>query len=136
MFSFKDRFDNYVFVDAKSNEYPALVEFAPFQRFYKPDPINVPKKDSKCNTIHNDADYVKFLENMDKPSGDALPSCEAILEELESRERDKAAMGLSGNAAAFNAPKMTTPLLEFMKKKKEDKKREKDVGNVFFIFQL
>ena len=81
VFSFRDRFDNYVFVDAKSNEYPAIVEFAPYQRRPKvSDADTTPKKDAKCNTLEQDADYAKFLEQFDKPVGDALPTCEAILE--------------------------------------------------------
>lgn len=119
IFPFRDRFDNYIFLDSKSNEYPAIVEFAPYQRRYK-FAENTQKKDSKCNTINEDSDYLKFLENFDKPSGEALPSCESILEELEQRDREKDETG-SG--------KMMTPLLEYMRRKREDKKqllRERD----------
>ncbi len=120
--SFKERFDNYVFLDSKSNEYPAVVEFAQYQRRYKNNSDNFQKKDSKCNTIEQDSDYIKFLENFDKPSGDTLPSCEANLEELEQKERDKLANGLTGSDATFAAPKVITPLLEYMRKKREEKK--------------
>ena len=116
--SFKERFDNYVFVDSKSNEYPAVVEFAQYQRRYKNNSDNFQKKDSKCNTIEQDSDYLKFLENFDKPNMEPhLPSCEANLEELEQREREK----LNSNLAD-NAPKVITPLLEFMRRKREEKK--------------
>ncbi|CAF0708441.1 unnamed protein product [Brachionus calyciflorus] len=118
VFNFRDRFDNYVFVDSKSNEYPAIVEYAPYQRRYKFDPKNPPKKDSKCNTIEDDTDYQKFLENFGKPTGDQLPSCEAILEELEQKEKE--------NVGPYSAPKVMTPLLEYLKKKKEDKRSGKD----------
>lgn len=126
VFNFRDRFDNYVFLDSKSNEYPALVEYAPFQRRFKIDPKNPPKNDSKCNTIHEDSDYLKFLENFGKPSEEQLPSCEAILEELEQKE----------NLGSFSAPKVTTPLLEYLKKKKDEKRSAKDVFflNFKFIF--
>lgn len=127
MLNFKDRFDNYVFVDAKSNEYPAIVELAPYQRRYNLKELESQKKDSKCNTIEQDSDYMKFLENFDKPTADSLPTCEAILEELEQKEKEKIAVGLSGNQVAFSAPKITTPLLEFMKKRREDKKSSRDV---------
>lgn len=116
VYNFRDRFDNYVFVDSKSNEYPALVEYAPYQRRFKLDPKNPPKKDSKCNTIEEDSDYMKYFESFGKPSGDQLPSCEAILEELEQKE----------NSGPYSAPKVTTPLLEFLKKKREDKRTGKD----------
>lgn len=134
VFNFKDRFDNYVFVDSKSNEYPALVEYAPYQRRFKFDPQNPPKKDSKCNTLDQDTDYQKFLETFDKPSGETLPSCEAILEELEQKEKEKMSLGLlSGTQAAFSAPKVMTPLLEYMKKKREDKKSSKEVFFMNFL---
>jgi regulator of nonsense transcripts 3 len=110
IFSFRDRFDNYVFVDSKSNEYPAIVEFAPYQRRFKFS--DTQKKDSKCNTIGEDSDYLKFLEQFDKPSGQVLPSCETILEEIEQREQER----------NENAIGIMTPLLEYMKKKREDKK--------------
>lgn len=35
IFIFREKFDNYVFVDSKGTEYPAVVEFAPFQRLPK-----------------------------------------------------------------------------------------------------
>jgi len=122
VFIFKEKFDNYVFVDAKSIEYPAIVEFAPFQRKLRN--INTgakseKKTDNKCNSIELDPDYLKFVENMDKPGGEQLPSCEVILEQIEQREKE-----LSSGAGS----KMTTPLLEFLKKKREDRRsaREKE----------
>jgi hypothetical protein len=106
---------------------------APFQRRYNPKDLENQKKDAKCNTIEQDADYVKFLENFDKPNGEStLPTCESILEELEQREKDKSAAGLSGKELAFAAPKMTTPLLEFMKKKRDEKKSSFAVKEVIF----
>ena len=112
IFTFRDRFDNYIFVDGKSNEYPAIVEFAPYQRRYRAETITN-KKDSKCNTIDEDSDYLKFLEQFDKPTAEALPSCETNLEELEQKERDK--------DEAANGRTMT-PLLEYMRKRREEKK--------------
>ena len=125
-----------MFVDAKSNEYPALVEFAPFQRRYNPKELETQKKDTKCNTIEQDADYIKYLETFDSATGACsaeLPTCESILEELEQKEREKMAVGLSGKEAAFTAPKISTPLLEFMKKKRDEKKTvysNKEVGYI------
>lgn len=137
MLNFKDRFDNYVFVDAKSNEYPAIVELAPFQRRYNPKELENQKRDAKCNTIEQDADYVKFLETFDKSTAsESLPTCESILDELEQREKDKMAVGLSGKDAVFNAPKITTPLLEFMKKKRDEKKASFTIKEVYFDFFL
>lgn len=112
-----------MFVDAKSNEYPAQVELAPYQRRFNLRELQAQKRDAKCGTIEQDGDYIKFLETFDKSStADSLPTCESILEELEQREKEKMAVGLSGKEAVFAAPKIMTPLLEFMKKKRDEKK--------------
>lgn len=124
--NFKDRFDGYVFVDAKSNEYPAVIELAPFQRRYNQKELDEQqrqKPEAKCNTIEQDADYQKYLESFETNGGGVeLPTCESILEELEQKEKERMAMGLSGKEAAFTAPKIVTPLLEYMKRKKEEKR--------------
>lgn len=61
IFIFKDKFDGYVFVDAKGTEYPAIVEFAPFQGLPKG---KSRKKDNKVNTIEKEAHYTTFLESL------------------------------------------------------------------------
>lgn len=63
IFLFKDRFDGYVFVDTKGAEYPAVVEFAPFQGLPK---TKSRKKDHKANTTENDPHYIRFLESLKK----------------------------------------------------------------------
>jgi regulator of nonsense transcripts 3 len=136
IYSFKERFDNYIFVDSKSNEYACVVEYAPFQRRLDNNQTtkNQIKKDSRCNTIEQDSDYMKFLEALNNPNFQnelqsqnennnqqqqhLLLSCEAILEDIEQREK----LGLTLNSSLLNAPKITTPLIEFLKKKKEEKK--------------
>uniref|UniRef100_A0A3Q3IIT4 UPF3 domain-containing protein n=1 Tax=Monopterus albus TaxID=43700 RepID=A0A3Q3IIT4_MONAL len=45
---FRDRFDGYVFIDNKGQEYPAVVEFAPFQKISKK---KLKKKDAKAGSI-------------------------------------------------------------------------------------
>jgi len=62
IFMFREKFDNYVFVDSKGVEYPAIVEFAPFQRL--PKKRVGKKKDLKCGTIESDSYYISFLENL------------------------------------------------------------------------
>jgi regulator of nonsense transcripts 3 len=115
VYIFKEKFDNYVFVDSKSNEYPALVEYAPYQRKLRNNlNSNELKKDSKCNTIDQDPEYIKFLENIDKPDGEQLPSCEIILEQIEQKEKD---MQFNGGSS-----KLSTPLLDYLRKKREDRR--------------
>ena len=108
---FKEKFDGYVFLDNKGNEYPAIVEFAPFQK--------VPKKkakrvDEKKGTIENDNDYKKFLENF-QSEGTKVANVDisAVLEEIENREKE---------LKASIVQKGSTPLLEFLKKKREERR--------------
>lgn len=63
IFIFRDKFDGYVFVDNKGTEYPAIVEFAPFQGLPK---TKSRKKDHKANSIENESHYLAFLEMLKK----------------------------------------------------------------------
>lgn len=62
IFVFREKFDNYVFVDSKGVEYSAVVEFAPFQKL--PKKKTSKKRDLKCNTIESDSYYMSFLESL------------------------------------------------------------------------
>lgn len=68
VFLFKDKFDGYVFVDAKGVEYPAIVEFAPMQQLPKSKAHRV---DSKAGTIEEDAGYISFIESLSSVDADA-----------------------------------------------------------------
>lgn len=61
IFIFKDKFDGYIFLDNKGTEFPACVEFAPFQGLLK---NKSRKNDNKCNTIDCDPHYINFLESL------------------------------------------------------------------------
>lgn len=62
VFIFKEKFDGYVFVDARGNEYPAVVEYAPFQKTIK---YRSKKTDRKANTLDNSDHYLQFLKSLD-----------------------------------------------------------------------
>ncbi|XP_041845544.1 regulator of nonsense transcripts 3B isoform X2 [Melanotaenia boesemani] len=109
---FRDRFDGYVFIDNRGQEYPAIVEFAPFQKTAKK---RSKKKDSKCGTISEDPDYKKFLEYYNGDEDKLTSTPETLLEEIEARSKELVA-------------KKTTPLLDFLKNKqrlREEKKEER-----------
>lgn len=77
VFGFREKFDNYVFVDSKGTEFPAVVEYAPFQRV--PKKRIGKKKDIKCATIESDPYYVNFLEGLksqDTEAGNVQPKTE------------------------------------------------------------
>ncbi|CAN9515162.1 unnamed protein product [Ophioblennius macclurei] len=109
---FRDRFDGYVFIDSRGQEYPAIVEFAPFQKTAKK---RSKKRDAKCGTINEDLDYKKFLEHYNGDDEKLTSTPETLLEELEARSKELVA-------------KKTTPLLDFLKNKqriREEKKEER-----------
>uniref|UniRef100_A0A7N6BL83 UPF3 domain-containing protein n=1 Tax=Anabas testudineus TaxID=64144 RepID=A0A7N6BL83_ANATE len=109
---FRDRFDGYVFIDNRGQEYPAIVEFAPFQKIAKK---KSKKKDAKCGTITEDPDYKKFLEYYNGDEGKLTSTPETLLEEIEAKTKELVA-------------KKTTPLLDFLKNKqriREEKKEER-----------
>ncbi|XP_034189508.1 UPF3 regulator of nonsense mediated mRNA decay isoform X2 [Osmia lignaria lignaria] len=111
IFMFREKFDNYVFVDSKGTEYPAVVEFAPFQRL--PKKRVGKKKDLKCGTIESDPYYISFLEslkNQEAESNVAQPKTEYSYQPPD------------------NTPKKvtTTPLLEYLKQRKQEKQRLRD----------
>ncbi|XP_042334117.1 regulator of nonsense transcripts 3B isoform X2 [Sceloporus undulatus] len=109
---FRDRFDGYVFVDHKGLEYPAIVEFAPFQKAAKK---KSKKKDAKAGTIEDDPEYKKFLESYSADDEKLTSTPETLLEEIEARNKELIA-------------KKTTPLLNFLKNKqrlREEKREER-----------
>ncbi|KAG8553585.1 hypothetical protein GDO81_003476 [Engystomops pustulosus] len=107
---FRDRFDGYVFIDHKGQEYPAIVEFAPFQKVAKK---KSKKKDSKTGTIDDDPEYRKFLDSYSVDEDKPTSTPETLLEEIEARNKEMIA-------------KKTTPLLSFLKNRQRirDEKRE------------
>ncbi|CAN7997570.1 unnamed protein product, partial [Ixodes hexagonus] len=110
IFIFKEKFDEYVFLDEKGNEYPAIVEYAPFQKIPK---RRTRKKDPKCGTIEQDPEYLKFLESLEQPEEVSLPSIDTYIEEIESREKE-----IKANNGCL---KVVTPLIEFLQQRKLEK---------------
>ncbi|KAK3912441.1 Regulator of nonsense transcripts 3A [Frankliniella fusca] len=109
---FTEKFDNYVFVDGKGNEYPAIVEYAPFQRIPKQRPSR--KKDPRIGTIENDPYYLEFME--------ALKAEETQRKSVSNKQHF-----LETSTTGSSAPKVTsTPLLEYLKARRADKLRTKE----------
>ncbi|XP_029460472.1 regulator of nonsense transcripts 3A isoform X2 [Rhinatrema bivittatum] len=104
---FRDRFDGYVFIDNKGQEYPAVVEFAPFQKFSKK---KLKKKDAKAGSIEEDPEYRKFLESYCADEEKICANPETLLGEIEAKTRELIA-------------RRTTPLLEYIKNRKLEKQR-------------
>lgn len=84
IFTFQDKFDGYVFLDQRGTEFPAVVEFAPYQKIPQPDN----GKEDKCNTLDSDPLYLDFLKKLENPDEVVLQSAESYLEQLEQKERE------------------------------------------------
>jgi len=108
LFEFAQKFNGHLFVDSKGVEYPAQVEYAPFQRLPKPRK----KADARQGTIAQDEDYRKFTESLSVPVTPLL-SAEAQLEKRISEEKEM--IELNGG----KAPAIMSPLLmELLERKK------------------
>nr|XP_035151002.2 regulator of nonsense transcripts 3A isoform X7 [Callithrix jacchus] len=88
---FRDRFDGYVFLDSKGLEYPAVVEFAPFQKIAKK---KLKKKDAKTGSIEDDPEYKKFLETYCVEEEKTSTNPEILLGEMEAKTRELIGFGL------------------------------------------
>ncbi|KAF0306034.1 Regulator of nonsense transcripts 3A [Amphibalanus amphitrite] len=113
--TFRDRFDGYVFVDkqgaCRGFEYPAVVEFAPYQRTPR---RRSRKPDAKSGTIFEDADYKAFLAACEQEQSEpAAPSWEQTLEEIEKRH------------AELREANVVTPLVTYVCKRRAEKKEER-----------
>lgn len=108
IFIFKEKFDNYVFLDAKGNEYVAVVEFAPFCRI--PKKRNKNRNDPKCGTIETDPIYLEFVESLNQVN-------------TESEEKPEYCF----QPSADDDKKVTnTPLLDFIKQRRIDRQKIKE----------
>lgn len=107
IYDFKERFDNYVFLDSRGHEYPAVVEFAPFQKI--PKKRGKTRQDPKCGTIESDPIFQDFLESLNKPK--------------EQEEKPEFSLQLTSE----NKNDITTPLLEYIKNKRAQKLRIREV---------
>lgn len=105
VFLFRDRFDGYVFVDSKGNEYPAIVEFAPFQGFLK---NKSRSSDNKVDTIEQEPHYQQFLKKLEEDREAAAKGGESKLEFSLDPKKEEIT---------------STPLLQYLASKKE-KRRE------------
>ncbi|XP_012590320.1 PREDICTED: regulator of nonsense transcripts 3A [Condylura cristata] len=91
---FRDRFDGCIFIDSKGLEYPAVVEFAPFQKIAR---RKLRKTDTRTGSIEDDPEYKKFLETYCVEEEKTSASPETLLGDIEAKTR-----GLTGLLAPFS----------------------------------
>lgn len=105
VYLFKEKFDNYVFLDEKGHEYTAVVEFASFQKILK-----LRKKtraDPKCASIESDQIYIDFVNS---------------LNESNENQEEKPEFSFQPIVEAKNEVN-TTPLLDFLKQRKLERQK-------------
>lgn len=66
-------------------EYPAVVEFAPFQKIAKK---KLKKKDTKTGSIEDDPEYKQFLETYSVEEEKTSANPEILLGEVEAKTRE------------------------------------------------
>ncbi|XP_050440710.1 regulator of nonsense transcripts 3A [Adelges cooleyi] len=101
MYMFTDKFDGYVFVDDTGDEYPAIVELAPYQR--------VPKKkldkDPNWGKIHENPVFLEFKHNFEQKTIDTtLKTTQHFFESVEDKSEEQ---------------DLSTPLLEYLAKQND-----------------
>ncbi|KAF5920220.1 hypothetical protein HPG69_006126 [Diceros bicornis minor] len=140
---FRDRFDGYIFIDSKGLEYPAVVEFAPFQKIVK---NKLKKKDAKTGSIEDDPEYKKFLETYCVEEEKTSANPETLLGDIEAKTREliglfhsfllftvlryvfidplsKPSNRVDTASQSTESARRTTPLLEYIKNRKLEKQR-------------
>ncbi|CAH8492064.1 unnamed protein product [Dicrocoelium dendriticum] len=128
LFEFKERFDNYVFVDSEGNESFALVEFAVCQTLAgtkeSPSGKKTEKVDKKKGTLDEDPGFQAYLKTL-KPSetnaeaeGEAKKTpWETILEEIQAQE------------SATDKSQEVTPLIAYLNQRDAETRRREDEAN-------
>uniref|UniRef100_A0A663M5F5 UPF3B regulator of nonsense mediated mRNA decay n=1 Tax=Athene cunicularia TaxID=194338 RepID=A0A663M5F5_ATHCN len=124
---FRDRFDGYVFVDHKGQEYAAIVEFAPFQKAAKK---KSKKKDAKTGTIEDDPEYKKFLESYSADDEKLTSTPETLLEEIEARNKELIEMFCSVElhyfSLLFNTQRLREEKREERRRRELERKRQRE----------
>lgn len=105
VYLFKEKFDNYVFLDEKGHEYTAVVEFASFQKILKLRKKN--RADPKCASIESDQIYIDFVNS---------------LNESNENQEEKPEFSFQPIVEAKNEVN-TTPLLDFLKQRKLERQK-------------
>lgn len=105
--AFHKAFDGHIFRDSKGKESVAIVEFAPYQTVVLPPSAanqrrgRRAKADAKQGTIENDAEYLSFVERLNK-AGDDVKRSEgdllASLHDPKGKEKEKEAKQAAGKA--------------------------------------
>lgn len=104
IFTFKEKYDDYGMTDERGRTYHAVVEFAPFQRVPRRNMLK--KKSSKAGTLESDPKYIEFLKKLEEEKNNLTNTSEYFHETEAATVKEKIT---------------TTPLLEYLKQKKQKK---------------
>lgn len=134
---FRERFDNYVFLDKEGHEYPAVVEQSLwhkspkngpfFKKFTQNEDVSEDMKDkhepqkvegdkSYNQSIQDDPDFLEFISKLQKksPQHSPIQTLEANLDELTST-------GSSSSPNSKDSSKVITPLIGYVNQRRNIK---------------
>ena len=114
---FRKDFQGHAYINDKGVRFQAMVQAAPYQKC--PKPKNKRRRDPKQNTIHKDAEYKRFVADLEKSVGIFRPSADIQMDQKEAEQKAKLASAGGVQAATM------TPLMAYMKKKAEASMKRK-----------
>lgn len=119
MIVFRERYNNYVFLDKDGHEYQAVVEQALWDKCPKCGPFysGHDRQEPKRNLIEEDPNYLEFLEKLGtqkkRPQHSPIQTLENNLDEL------------AAGASSKDNMKVITPLIGFINQKRNSKSTRK-----------
>lgn len=129
MDSFRQRFDNHVFLNKDGREYPAVVENSLWHKSPRSGPFYIdsnsegPEHNKSASAIEQDEDFIEFLERLKirkkGPQNSPIQTLEANLDELTNQA------GPSSSKEGRDNMKVITPLIGYVNQKRMSQKNQK-----------
>lgn len=129
MDSFRQRFDNHVFLNKDGREYPAVVESSLWHKGPKSGPFFINNdtegfdQNRSTSEIEKDEDFIEFLERLKirkkGPQNSPIQTIEANLDELTNQA------GPSCSKEGRDNTKVITPLIGYVNQKRMSKNQKK-----------
>lgn len=129
MDSFREKYDNHVFLSKDGREYPAVVENALWHKSPKSGPFYISNstqlaesEDQATSEVEKDPDFTEFLERLENrkkgPQNSLIQTLEANLDELTN-------LSNAGPSHAGKVTKIITPLIGYVNQKRTSKSQKK-----------
>jgi hypothetical protein len=109
--SFCKEFQGHAYINDKGVRFLASVQFAPYQKCPRAKQ-GKRGRDLKQNSIHKDADYKRFVAELERTAGVVRPSADVQLDQKEAEQK-----ALLASTGATQPAVAMTPLMTYMQKK-------------------